>query len=422
MKPFSFLLFPILFLLFPLSGNTQILSDTIFAPDTIKTVLLHKENSNLSLPIIPLNTNEKLVLSFDELSESVTTNYKYKILYCNEDWTLSELRSSEYINGFEEGYINTIQFSFNTTQPYVHYELTFPDEMQQFKVSGNYVITVFPEDSPEQPIFRKQFRVYESLTTITGEVKHSAEDRSKKQELELSISTRQDNPLFVSNPKTDLRVYVQQNGRKDNIHKLPLYNIRGNTYNYKWSTENIFNGGNEFRNFDIRSLRNRTRYIREINYFGGEYHTYLLPDKERARQPYVSDDDINGKFYIHADDRDNSAIESDYGWVYFSLPMNQLRIDGRYYILGQLTNWTIGKESQLQWNTDEKAYQARFYLKQGYYNYQIVFVHAGTKTGDETVFEGNHFETENDYHIFVYFRQFGDTHDRLVGFSTVKSR
>ena len=413
-------LLPFAFCLLPFMGNAQVLSDTIFATKEIKTVLLHKENSSLSLPVIPLNTNEKLRLSFDELSESITTGYRYKIQHCNEDWTASELTSSQYFDGFDEGSVNDILFSFNTTQPYVHYELVFPEGTQKFRESGNYVITVFSEDTPEQPIFRKQFRVFEYLTSISGTIKRPAEDRTKRQELELSVSTRQENPLFISNPKTDLKVHVVQNGRKDNVRKLPLYNVRGNTYNYMWADENIFNGGNEFRNFDMKNIRNRSRYIKEIDFVGGEYQVYLQPEKNKAEYITASEEDINGKFYIHADYRDNPAIEGDYGWVHFSLPANQLRVDGRFYIIGQLTNWTIDKASEMQWNTDKKAYEKALYLKQGYYNYQIVFVHTGTKIGDETVVEGTHFTTENEYHIFVYYRRFGDTFDRLVGFATVR--
>ena len=41
----------------------------------IKTILLHKKENNLSLPIINLNSDEQLKLSFDDLS------YKSSVLY-----------------------------------------------------------------------------------------------------------------------------------------------------------------------------------------------------------------------------------------------------------------------------------------------------------------------------------------------------
>ena len=65
----------------------------------IKTILLHKKENNLSLPIINLNSEEKLKLSFDDL------NYESSVLYITIEhydamWNKSNLMQSEYINGF----------------------------------------------------------------------------------------------------------------------------------------------------------------------------------------------------------------------------------------------------------------------------------------------------------------------------------
>jgi hypothetical protein len=40
---------------------------------------------------------------------------------------------------------------------------------------------------------------------------------------------------------------------------------------------------------------------------------------------------------------------------------------------------------------------------------------------DETAVEGSHFDTENDYHIFVYFRDIRTNCDRLVGYRKINS-
>ena len=421
MKIFKDKLFFLLFSLISFAtGYTQTLSDTVFTPDLIKTVIIQKEGVAMSFPVIRLGGNERFLLSFDELSESVTESYRYRIQHCNQDWTPSELTPSQFINGFEEGSLSEFQFSFNTTQPYVHYELSFPERNDKFRESGNYVITVFPEHSPEQPILRKQFYVLENLTTINGKIKQPAQDRFKKQEIEIVVSPNANNPFFISNPKTDLTVLVMQNGRRDKLTKLPLYNVRGNEYNFIWNEANIFDGGNEFRNFDMKNIRIRSRYIDKIDFFGGEYHVVLFPERNRSGYSYSKESDINGKMMIHADDRDNPSIESDYGRVYFSLPMNQLRIDGRFYIVGQLTDWKLNKYSELKWNLEKKAYETNLFLKQGYYNYHLVFLPSGSRTGDETVIEGNHYETENEYYVFVYYRKFGDTFDRLAGFTTIR--
>jgi hypothetical protein len=40
---------------------------------------------------------------------------------------------------------------------------------------------------------------------------------------------------------------------------------------------------------------------------------------------------------------------------------------------------------------------------------------------DDTFVEGNHAETENDYFIFVYYRQMGEQYDKLIGIRQLNS-
>ena len=69
-----------------------------------------------------------------------------------------------------------------------------------------------------------------------------------------------------------------------------------------------------------------------------------------------------------------------------------------------------------------KAYTGTVYLKQGYYNYEYVFLANDKNEGDASVFEGDHQETENDYTILIYHRMLSDGYDRIVGARTVNSK
>jgi hypothetical protein len=61
------------------------------------------------------------------------------------------------------------------------------------------------------------------------------------------------------------------------------------------------------------------------------------------------------------------------------------------------------------------------YLKQGYYNYFLVYQKDDKTPMDETLLEGNHWETENDYSIFVYHRSMGTYYDQLIGIKKLNS-
>ena len=155
----------------------------------IKTILLHKKENNLSLPIINLNSEEQLKLSFDDL------NYESSVLYITIEhfdamWNKSNLMQSEYINGFSSDEIINYQFSFNTLQNYVHYEYLFPSENLKPLLSGNYKFKVY--DLNGDTLFSKKFMVLENKINIDLNIKKAtlSSDRKIKHELDFTLTTR----------------------------------------------------------------------------------------------------------------------------------------------------------------------------------------------------------------------------------------
>ncbi|MEZ5024572.1 MAG: DUF5103 domain-containing protein [Chitinophagales bacterium] len=67
--------------------------------------------------------------------------------------------------GLSGGYINSYDFSFNTTVDYVHYQMTIPNEDFRITQSGNYVVVVF-RDSESEPSLVKRFMVADPKVQI----------------------------------------------------------------------------------------------------------------------------------------------------------------------------------------------------------------------------------------------------------------
>jgi hypothetical protein len=63
-------------------------------------------------------------------------------------------------------------------------------------------------------------------------------------------------------------------------------------------------------------------------------------------------------------------------------------------------------------------------LKQGYYSYTYATKDKKSKkmVADASLTDGNFWETENDYTIFVYYHSLSGRHDELVGVTTINSR
>ncbi|MFA4852468.1 MAG: DUF5103 domain-containing protein [Bacteroidales bacterium] len=383
--------------------------------DNIKTILLYKEGFELAPPLIQLSGVEKLKLSFDDLSGEYTT-YKYTLIHCDANWKPSDMMSAEYINGFADDYISTYSASFNTLQKYYHYELTFPTENLRPTKSGNYILKVFrDEDTEENIAFTRRFMIFDQHVDVSGEVKRatSNDERDYKQEVDFAIAY---NNYSISSPFTDLKVVLTQNDRWDNaISDLKPKYVKNNLLDYDYDDENTFNGGNEFRHFDIKSVQFISDRIRKITTDSLGYHVYLMPDIRRSFTVYSSMQDINGKKFIKTDEAiKNPDIEGEYVHVHFTLPYYESVSEGNVYIFGALTDWHYQKEAIMKYNKSIGAYEGTLYLKQGYYNYEYVLLKNNESVGDETFMEGNHYDTENDYTIYIYHQEQGTTFDKLI--------
>ena len=93
---------------------------------------------------------------------------------------------------------------------------------------------------------------------------------------------------------------------------------------------------------------------------------------------------------------------------------------GEIYIWGALTNYDFTDYNKLQYNFEQKAYEGRLQLKQGYYNYQYVLMENGKL--DFNYIDGNHAQTENSYTILVYYHDYSGNYDRLIGVKEVNSK
>ncbi|MBS1763410.1 MAG: DUF5103 domain-containing protein [Bacteroidetes bacterium] len=384
----------------------------IYRPN-IKTVILENAQLPLSEPAIELNSGMQLLLKFDDLDADYK-EYWYTIIHCDAQWKPSDITRSTYLYSFFEDRIMDYSFSFNTLQPYTNYQLRFPNEQIKPMISGNYLLKVYLDNNPDSVAFTKRFLVYENLVDIQASVHAatSAEFRQQKQEVDFTIGT---NRYPIANPFGDLQVKILQNFRWDNaIDNLKPIFIKDNLLDYNYDEENTFNGGNEFRRFDIRSLKYETEFVQRIQMHDNGTDVYLMPDKVRYYSRYSSDNDINGKFEIKNYSGSHPDKDADYATVHFQLNYKDPVQDGNIYIAGDLTNWQYNNTSMMKYDEELKAYTGTLFLKQGYYNYEYVFVKDGTTFGDESWLEGNHYETENNYWILVYHRPQNVRYDKLV--------
>lgn len=384
----------------------------------IKTLLCHKNKDELSLPLLNLSTNNQLLVSFDDLDADIK-NYYYTIIHCNSDWTESDLMKSEYISGFTYEPIIDYEFSFNTLQKYTHYRFNFPNDNIKPILSGNYVFKIYEEGG--KTIAYKRFMILETKVTIEAQVRKAtlANNRNTKHEIDFTIKHPN---LIIADPFSDIKVTIKQNNKEDNCitDLIPIY-VRNNKLIYDYEDDNTFFGNNEFRHFDIKSLRFQSERIKKITLDSNYNHVYLFNDKKRPFDLYSIEKDINGSFIIKSQEARKTSIEADYTFVHFTLPLYE-KSNGDMYLIGGFSDWQLKNEFKLRFNTILKQYEGNVYLKQGYYNYHYAMQDISNDNVDVSFIEGTHYQTRNDYYIYTYYRSSGDRYDRLVGFLKTSSK
>ncbi len=388
--------------------------------DNIKTVEMYRSGWRLSLPVRNLRDTTTLILEFDDLSNN-TPHYIYTLIHCTANWQPSDLVNTEYLTGLPENEILNFRYSRNALQNYVHYSLSIPNSDVQPKLPGNYILYIYKDFDQEQPVLTRRFYVVDPLVQINTAV-HRADDvrfMSTSQELDFTVLYQQ---LQPDDPRRNFKVTLCQNLNWNTaITNLPPKYIQPGELDYNYEEENLFPGGSEFLHFDTKSLKFNSDRIKEITYQRPLKHVYLLPDIPKAFSSYEFQEDLNGKFLVKWDDAFDSDTEADYLQVHFQLQTGDSIPDTDVFILGALTDWNIGKNNLCRYNADNGCYEITLLLKQGYYNYTYATRIHGQPKVSLTEINGNHFETENDYYIFVYYRDIRERFDRLVGIQMANS-
>ena len=378
------------------------------------------------------DTDNMIEFSFDELSHEVH-QYTVRLRHLNADGTESDLMSSEYVRGFTRYDISDYALSMNTTVSYTHYRFTIPNEDMTLTASGNYAVEVYEDGDEDAIVLRTLLDVVEPKVQIKADIQANTyiELSGRYQQLDVSVSYPTSNRLASSNANmgNDYFIVVRQNGRRDNevYHPQPSY-IKTNSLEWVHNKSLIFEGGNEYRHFDIFSTYFAGYNVDRVVYDQGEYHALLEPDALRGQGsryaggmvtdkcgvPYMHEYDNNGQYVVHAERILNDVdIEAEYMWVHWLLPCTTPWFDGSVYVGGDLFGNQFDADNRMLYDADNQCYYLSSLVKQGGYNYLYFFVHQNKATLQRV--EGSHWQTENEYAIYVYHRPFGSRYDALVG-------
>jgi len=384
----------------------------IYSPQ-VKSLQVVVNQNWQSLPVMKLNSADRLYVGFDELSHDYH-RYICHIERCEADWTTAtEMFESDWLNGFNDLIVDDYEHSINTTVPYTHYQFSLPNEQCHLKMSGNYRLHI-QEDGTDEDVLTVEFMVTEQSMqlSMTATTNTDQDTNGRHQQVSMSIGYMNHS---VVRPDEQIQTVVMQNGREDNCRRnvRPAF-VNQNGQEWSHAMEYIFDAGNEYRKYEVLDPTHPTMGIDYIRWDGDHYQVF--PYISEPRPNYLYDEDADGAFYIRNSDNRENDIISDYVWINYRLKSDPVS-DGYIVIDGQ---WTTENSETYRMTYDENAgmYTASILQKQGYYSYQYLWEdNRGTRRPLPS--EGNFYPTENRYQAFIYFKEVGGRTWRLTAFGQI---
>jgi hypothetical protein len=403
----------LIFLSFCLKSNSQPGEGKVGAAQ------FFRQGYTLSFPAIELNGSDVLELRFDVFG-TTKEPFIYTVDLCDFDWSPVNLDRDEYTKGYAENTLYAFAKSTNTTVDYVHYRLELPNNDLSFTRSGNYILRIFREDNRETPILIQKFVIYESEAELSAAVdKFESEQLEDKQALTVDIAPK---GADFHDLAGNVKLMVLQNNDWSTSRFFDEYSSDSRQHLvFNRTGQIVFPGSNEFRWFDMKTLRFLSERVQSIAYKPPFYNVYLKPDKLQGDRGYFKNADFNGLFYIgNSDSHDDDTLDADYAIVHFQLETG-VPYPADIYIEGAITGWQH-TDNYMEFNPETGFYTKDLFLKQGLYNYRYVMYENDRKKPDYDITEGNYYQTSNSYLIIIYYRPLGELYYKPAGITQLDSR
>lgn len=394
---------------------------SIFSKDIIIKSLRVYSETETSFPILtPLEeTNKKITIEFDIASETLP-NLSIVFRYCDRDWNpyeniflINNGKNIEYDLNFEI-------LPFTCEDARYHFKGSFPNEKNfvEFPFSGKWMF--FITDVSDTSIVYSSGKFYVVYNEVDLNV------IIKKEMLE----ERAFNPLAIGRiinltstfdlPEDFFPVHVDHveiiQNRKLISPIIVDRTFNTNTRQYSWNGDRKFSftardiyPGNEYRQADIRDAN---KFIpKDVN---AQFDGF-----DMSRFFKLGRRDLNGS-NILTNYKSEHAV---YLNVNFRIQSPE-EFSGDIFLVGAFNNWRVTSDYKLTKNGN--IHSIIVPLKRGIYDYQyITGYEEDGKIKDENwiYLEGNFWETVNEYHVFLYYKDpnYGG-YDRIIGFKKIISR
>lgn len=387
-------------------NSLTIVPNQLPAPASIKSIQLYANDNIGSAPIIELNSDDVLTLSFDELTD---VNGQFRITFTHHDktWASSEIPQSWYLEGSGELILGGGTKSNSRGPGYIHYQTTISLNELNFLVSGNYLLHV-SDASTGKELFSLPFFIVEGegeLSSTSQTLFNSGKNFYPVHRLFSTYSL----PEFVAYPELDLSFGFVQNRFWTKTRFTESYDLNTpGLAKFDLPQSNAYPANIDHITKNLTDFSQSTYSVIEWNPGSNPPEVILREDILN----FLSSGNSSGSNIIKS--KPESSTRSAYARTVFRLDADEgLTPDDEIHLVGDFNQWTVSDDSRLYPDPDTGLWTNSQLLKEGTYSYK--YVKAGSNTEiDLTSLSDNSSPSIQEYVSFVYFNDPERKYDRLL--------
>lgn len=373
-------------------------------PPEIQSVHLAPQGDPQLPPVITLNSPQKLVLSFDYLSEQ-NKQFRVEVSHRTQTWQESAISPSVYLDSFFQTYIQGSRESFTQQPAYQHMEYVFPNQQLKPTVSGNYLLEVYNYQDGSL-LFSMPFFIVEDEGRLQTRVETIFAQRQDGRAIDQLFSTYR-YPLFVEFPQFDLSISYAQNRFWGRMREAGYVNTFGQgEISGHLNRQDAFISEYEIKILDLRSFTPDGRNILEYDPSTSPPTVILQRDIQHFDTNPFHSPPFGFGFPI--DDR-----SSNYARVVFALETDSsVASTANIYLVGDFNNWMINDQNKMTYDHQQRLWKGEALIKQGEYAYKYVLLQNGVI--DDLALDHGFLATRQQYLTFIYFKDPTYNFDRLL--------
>ena len=398
-----------------------LLASNSYSQFKIKNLRCYPYGDETALPVVAMGTENitGLVIEFD-LDSKFVPDLNIVFRFCDRNW---KPMNNVFLSNYGQSIAYNIDFSnlpSSVQYAVYHYKGAFPDPKGyvSFPYSGKYMFFVTDALDTSMVFASGQFYVvFPEVELNTNLKKESLEDKTYYP-LELGR-------VFNITSKFNLpdKLFPGFVTSMEIVENQKIYNPYIVDRSFNTNTRQFYWDGNRDFTFMIRDILPGNEYrqtdLRNTNKFPSQNVKAQFDGIEYPRFDIFGNRDLNGGEAL----TNFNNEYADYLNVAFSFrPADNFY--GDIYLTGAFNNWQVLPAYKML--NDGGLYNKTIELKRGIFDYQYVtadLINGEIKNQDWIRLEGNFWETENVYHIFIFYQDPGfGGFDRIIAYQKLTSK